>query len=495
MKRLFPLIIIVSLSTYAWGQNQMDALRYSETFANGTARSMSMAGAFGALGGDFYSASQNPAGLGVYRRSEFVFSPSIYFNNVDARYNGTTSHDNSAIFNFSNLSYVSSFNFGSKGLVGGSFGVGVNRVNNFRSNMLISGNNVQSSLADVYVESANDESIGGPFEPSELLPFTEQLFYDGYIIDRDAEGYYYVSTEYRDSIANTVNLDQTNNIERYGKTNEWLFSLGFNYGHFFYFGGSLNIVSVDFEENSAFRETPLANPNDQYIFSEKLRTSGTGYQGKFGMIVKPVKFLRVGLAYHTPTAYYLSDDFNTSMDSPFTSGVLRPADYELGTFEYEIVTPGKAVGSLGLVLGKYGVLSTDVEYIDYTKMRFILNGQSADDQSYFSDVNTTIDAIYTQALNIKVGAEVRLSNFYVRGGYGYYGSPYASGEVNENSYRINYTGGIGFRSEDFFMDLGISYLMYDEEYILYDSNYATRPASTSLAINSINSVLTMGFRF
>jgi hypothetical protein len=43
-----------------------------------------MAGAFGSLGGDFASVSQNPAGLGVYRSSEFTITPEYYYGNISS---------------------------------------------------------------------------------------------------------------------------------------------------------------------------------------------------------------------------------------------------------------------------------------------------------------------------------------------------------------------------------------------------------------------------
>ncbi|MFA6798620.1 MAG: hypothetical protein WCR39_04935, partial [Bacteroidales bacterium] len=49
-------------------QNEQDALRYSFIQTGGTTRSISMGGAFGAVGGDFSSLSINPAGLGIYRK-------------------------------------------------------------------------------------------------------------------------------------------------------------------------------------------------------------------------------------------------------------------------------------------------------------------------------------------------------------------------------------------------------------------------------------------
>ncbi|MGD0342446.1 MAG: hypothetical protein ABSA76_12150, partial [Bacteroidales bacterium] len=65
MKRLGLIIfLVISIGSMSFAQNADDALRYSTLFYTGTARFMSMGGAFTALGGDISSLSQNPAGLG-----------------------------------------------------------------------------------------------------------------------------------------------------------------------------------------------------------------------------------------------------------------------------------------------------------------------------------------------------------------------------------------------------------------------------------------------
>ena len=55
-----------------FAQGSMNAYNYSRTDIKGTARYMGMGGAFGALGGDISTLSQNPAGIGVYRSNEIV---------------------------------------------------------------------------------------------------------------------------------------------------------------------------------------------------------------------------------------------------------------------------------------------------------------------------------------------------------------------------------------------------------------------------------------
>src|SRR5665811_755942 len=106
MKRITLVIIAVfSVLAAATAQNVDDALRYSQVFYGGTARFMSMGGAFTALGGDMSSLSQNPAGLGVYRSSEITVTPQLFRINTLAGFNGITSD------------YLYNFNLGQIGIV------------------------------------------------------------------------------------------------------------------------------------------------------------------------------------------------------------------------------------------------------------------------------------------------------------------------------------------------------------------------------------------
>jgi len=50
------------------------SLKISDNDIIGTARYSSMAGAFGALGGDPSAIKDNPAGLGIYRKSELTLT-------------------------------------------------------------------------------------------------------------------------------------------------------------------------------------------------------------------------------------------------------------------------------------------------------------------------------------------------------------------------------------------------------------------------------------
>ena len=54
----------------AMGQSAVDGLQMNRNDLRGTARFMSMGGAFTALGGDLSTLTQNPGGIGIYRSNE-----------------------------------------------------------------------------------------------------------------------------------------------------------------------------------------------------------------------------------------------------------------------------------------------------------------------------------------------------------------------------------------------------------------------------------------
>ena len=90
MKRLAAIVLMSSLFIQVSAQTAVDALRYSRTIAGGTARYMALNGAFGAVGGDFTVLSTNPAGIGIYRSSEFTITPSIFTGGTQSTFMGNT---------------------------------------------------------------------------------------------------------------------------------------------------------------------------------------------------------------------------------------------------------------------------------------------------------------------------------------------------------------------------------------------------------------------
>ena len=153
MKRI-SIIILAAFTLFSglFGQNVDDALRYSQVFYGGTARFMSMGGAFTALGGDLSSLSQNPAGIGVFRASEMSVTPQLNYINSEAGFHGNTSSDYLYNFNLGQAGFVSNIvsNKVSTGLIKFNFGYSFNKTNNLYQSTLIQGVNNTSSMADYW---------------------------------------------------------------------------------------------------------------------------------------------------------------------------------------------------------------------------------------------------------------------------------------------------------------------------------------------------------
>ena len=94
-------------------------------------------------------------------------------------------------------------------------------------------------------------------------------------------------------------------------------------------------------------------------------------------------------------------------------------------------------------LGKLALFSADYEFTDYGSARFYETGDGYD----YSSKNQDIKSSLGPSNNLRLGAEVRLSSLYLRGGYGYYGKSWRSGTGNENMKYDTYSLGFGFREQ------------------------------------------------
>ena len=98
MKKLNLLFIgLLSMSTI-YGQDISDAVRFSQSEIQGTARYRALSGAFGALGGDMSAVSANPASSAVFSRSHASFTASNIDSENNTNYFGGLT--NSGVSNF-----------------------------------------------------------------------------------------------------------------------------------------------------------------------------------------------------------------------------------------------------------------------------------------------------------------------------------------------------------------------------------------------------------
>ena len=119
LKKFF-LAYIFAISFFTGkSQELFDALSFADLPIQGTARSMSMSGAFGALGGEPTCMTTNPAGLGIYRSCEATLTLT---NNFSQHNTSLTKNSNNG-FTLNHASYVHAMLLNKKVLIACSTGV------------------------------------------------------------------------------------------------------------------------------------------------------------------------------------------------------------------------------------------------------------------------------------------------------------------------------------------------------------------------------------
>lgn len=447
------LIFFSAVFNSAFAQNDADALRYSMLNYGSTARSLGMGNSFGALGADFSVLGTNPGGIAVYRKSEFSITPYFSNRNIESGYLDQSASDNFFKFAFGNFGMVWAYpsRKESSAVKSWSFGIGYNRMNDFSSNTVATGINKRNSILDSYlgqITNTSPENI-----PSEF-PFDVNLAWQTFLIDT-ANGNYF-------SAVPSGNVKQRRITETRGGQGEWDFTGGANVNNMLYLGLTLGISSIRYEHDVIWEETDPDNAINDFKglkFTENLKTSGTGWNLKFGAIYKPVEEVRIGAAIHTPTFYTLSDDYKTNIRASFDDGdVLNYASPDFIPFDYEIKTPFRVIASLGLVLAQQVAVNFDYEFLDYSQAKTDAVDNNFDD--YFQDINSIINAKYSTSHNFRAGAEFRYDMLRFRLGGQYSTSPFIEelrGTYETDLSRYSGTAGFGFRAEKYYVDLGYAY--------------------------------------
>jgi len=497
MKRYITLLFLTVFSGILCAQTADDALRYSQQFYTGTARSMAMGGAFGALGGDYSSIGINPAGLGVYQSSEFTFTPTMEMRKSTS---GSLS-DDKFTFGISNIGYVATIKprmTSKNGWQNFNFGIGYNRINNFRKSSISQILASETSMLDVFEANADGFSEG------KLNRMTEYLAYETYLLNPQDEN----PLDYDLPIFPGEKMNQRKTVEERGHMGEFNISFGANYAHKLYIGASLGIQSINYKSTARFTESTLTNSASDlsnYYLEEYVKTSGVGANFKIGMIYKPNQNIRLGASLHTPTFFSMEDEFQNRMASHFKTedldGFSKYADRTLlSSYAYDYRTPMKFTLSGAVVLSKKAILSLDYEFVDYSKAKFSDGDDGFDfnGTADFPEANDIIKSSYESVGNLRAGLEYRVSSaLSLRGGFANLGNPYKARSIDE-SYNI-YSAGFGVRQGNFFFDTAYSYSDKDESYIYYSTTTVDGDVISSdnvdLQDQNHQIRLTFGFKF
>ena len=489
MKKLIVFLLCLPVFLPALkSQNAVDALRYSRIFYGGTARFQGLGGAFGAVGADFSTVAVNPAGIGLFKSSEFTLSPAFWLGHTNSSYNGISSTDNRADLSLGDLGLVFSFKTNTKEESAGvkfiNIGIGLNRQNDFNNRIYIAGQNNSSSLLTNWVQILNSQPgvVDGNYI-NDNFPFDIAPAYNTGLIFYDSTNKVYANDAPKGGVY------QQKWISTSGSINELDFSLGTNINDMFYIGLTIGVPTLRYYESSNYQETRTDTAIHyfrQMNYHQMLETHGTGINLKAGLIYRPASWVRIGVAVHTPTYYSnMRDNWNSYVDAqfdpPLVSNIQSSPD---GVNNYQMTTPFRAIGSLAFIISKYGLVSAEYEYVNYNQARISATGED------FSGVTTSIKNDYTSPVIIRAGTEWRISDFRIRGGFGYSGSPYKSG-INTGE-RYMASGGIGYRGKHLFADISYVWSQMSENYYLYDMTLVN-PATIKYSTHS--ATITLGVRF
>ncbi len=484
---------LMLLSTFAFGQSEVDALRYSQTGIAGTARSSGAAGAFGALGADLTGLSINPAGAGMYRSSELVFTPSLYFANTEASYLNETNEDDKSVFNFNNAGLVLTNLMRKKEgdrWVSVTWAFGMNRLQNFNSRYYMKGFNPDNSITQHFAQRAQgiapDDLYGNNADP-----YSSSLAYSTYLIN-DVAG----SSTYESVIPNGE-IEQEEIMEEKGAMDEYFLALGANYNNKLYMGGSVSFPFTNYKSNTFYKERDVNNNIPAFNsleFGEFLDVTGIGVNAKFGLLYRAHKHVRVGGAMHTPTIHRLTESFSSTMVSnvstPGSAAIERFEDNSpVGNFDYKLQSPWKLVGSAAYIHPSFGFVSLDIERVDYGQASYDFD--SVEDKAYEQEINRAIKDTYKATSNIRLGAEFKKEIFRFRAGFARNGNVFANGQ---DSAKNTYTAGFGVREKSFYADLAFIHTSNTDYYQPYSlNNGGVRSAEIDNRNNNV--VMTFGFRW
>lgn len=486
LEKIIILAISLMATSSSYAQYTSDAFRFSQFENSVDARFGGLGGQKSSIGGDISSIYGNPAGVGMFSRSEFNFTPNLSLSNnkintlggnADQSKNYLTLGNVGAVFH--NRTYKSGDT--KKGLLSLNLGIGYQRrasfKNEFEYNYLTNGN----GLGYFFAENATAEQ-----QPQQNLQSAiNGAAYDSFLIDT-------ISPSMIDYRPNTfLDADQMQTVKRAGSSSDVNFTVGANISNKLFLGGSLGLSSFNYTSTETTNERGLfTDPNNQPVdydvdYSRDFDTEGSGINLKLGAILKPTDELRLGLSFESPTWFSVTDNYSETLYN-----YLDPID---GTdnypFEYNLTTPLKLNGGISYFIGNKGFISADLGFVDYSTIKFSSNNSNVD-----RDVNREISQNYKNTINYSLGGEFKVSeSFLLRAGFRSEGNPYEN--LSDKDYTVtSISGGLGYRFGDYYLDAALINSNSNLNYSNYTLNNGNQPfAAIETRTNRV--ALTFGVRF
>lgn len=414
-------------------QSAVDAFQLTQRDLKGTARFMSMGGAFTALGGDLSAISVNPAGIGVYRSSEIAATLDIDFQKSNALSPGISSKNTQTKALCNNFGYVGTVKLDGA-LQTLSWGVNYNRQASFDRKVGGSIYPVGTSLTNYIASFTNgikssDMDFGSgsnsynPYQDSNI-DWLSILGYSSYLIN-NTQGR---DDRYQGLFNSTTNSDAEMLVVEKGYIDNYELTFGGNVQDVFFWGVGIGINDLRYVRHTYYSESmsdaSVYSPQgvtrgaaEYALYNDKIIT-GTGWNFSIGAILKPVQEFRVGVSFITPTVYSLNESYIGSVDYAMQPDGKQTyqgtEDTDEAYFPWKLRSPWRLNLGLAGVIGRLGIISLDYELQDYNNTKIKTPSYNAYGfvNGYYdaAELNQDIKDYSQMAHNIRLGLEYRVSN-------------------------------------------------------------------------------------
>lgn len=497
IRRAYFILALVYFTSTLQAQSDVDALRLSMQYNTGNSRNIAVGNTMGSVGGDMSNMHTNPAGLGRISTTEISITPSVSIFNSSSEYINNRLEDSKLRFGLYNLSIVfgskykknnASSNFGKM-----RFGISFNNIANFNQNFYMSGYNKHNSLTDKYFEDFLDNAETTN-DLQNMFPFGASLAYATDLI------YFDTGDNKIYSSLNNGNVQQEIAVQRKGGLNELAFALASTYKSKISFGATLGMPILNFTETTRHIETDKFDSSFNFNFFEQIytyRMKGFGVNLKLGILAQPTKNIRLSLAFHTPSAIVINDNFNNTIFADYDDYTSEASSPD-GTIKYNLRLPWKLITG-GSYVHKYGFVSAEYELSDAGNAKYNYKNATTDTKQQETATNQTIQAKYKLFHTIKLGIEGKFDPMRVRVGFQYQTSPFDKQVVADASSQrsLIYSAGIGFRKRHFYIDVAYQFVKGRENYTPYILQYEDASLQNTAKNTFKRSViaLTLGYKF
>ena len=500
MKKLVLLFIGAISMPILNAQDISDALRYSRSEIQGTARFKAMGGAFGAVGGDQSSVSLNPAGAALFKTSEASVTFSSSYSDNDVSYFDGFSNACDANLDFQQSGATMLFRSYDSPWKKLAVSIGYDKFENYNNDWFAFGNN--SNSIDSYflyqaqglplsdISALPGESITEAYaEIGRLYGFSNQqafLGYESYILEPD-----------EDTDENTLyysNIGQGDFYQEHlysanGYNSKVTFNVAAQYQDNLFLGLNLNSHLLNYRRSTSFYEenSNLGSLVNEVLFDNYLRTYGWGFSFQLGGIVKLNEFFRIGVTYDSPTWFNIEEETSQYISTVRNEGgnnvtqILDPRIVNVFP-SYKLETPGKFTGSLAFVFENHGSISFDYSTKNYGNTKF-----KPTSDSYFAVQNSIISEKLTTAATYKFGGEYIHNRFSFRGGYRFEESPYKDKTIDDLT---GYSVGIGYNFGKMKLDITYDEAKQNMNYQLFDAGFTD---SANIDAKKSNVILSLSF--